>query len=202
MAIHFIEPPAAVVSALQTALPRIAAKASLAAQAPAISAALSKRLDVAPTAPKPISAPVHVVGLDEIVAGRDVRTAPLRLWTQLLDDDGSPAVLADVDAATMRFAAVTEGQEVRALGEQVRAAERSGRDAREDYELAVIRVPALYLTAMWLKGKGGASDVIIPSASPMSPLTAGRRYTPEEFAAALKPLAEQLLRETDPLKGG
>ena len=84
----------------------------------------------------------------------------------------------------------------------MRAAQRTGRDAKEDYELAVIRVPALYLTAVWLKGKGGAADVIIPSESPMSPLTAGKRYSPEEFTAALKPAAEQRLRETDPRKGG
>jgi len=36
----------------------------------------------------------------------------------------------------------------------------------------------------------------------MSPLTAGKRYTLEEFNAALKPTADRLLRETDPTKGG
>jgi hypothetical protein len=56
--------------------------------------------------------------------------------------------------------------------------------------------------AVWLKGKAGTSDVIIPVAPTDPALTAGRRYSVQELLAALRPAAESAIAHTDPLKGG
>ena len=207
MALHFTQPPAAATQALMTAVPNLAAKASLAARTPALAAVVGTIAAAPPEAKlsdNAVPAPVHVVGLDALAAGGDARQAPLAVWTYLLHDGGNavPASLADIDAQTMKLAAVTEGDHVRALGANMRAAEAGAADGGQDYDVAVIRVPALYLSAVWLKGRGGAADVIIPGASPKSPLTAGQRYSPDEFNTALKAVAAKELQETDPKKGG
>ena len=210
MALYLTQAPPAALEALTAAMPRVAALPSITLRGPAIGVAtrdftLAARvppsLATEASADGAIPAPVHVVGLQELAAGGDVRKAPLAIWTHLLMEQANvaAAVLADVDAKTMKFAAVTEGEQVRSIGQSVREAAGAGGG---DYELAMIRVPALYLSAVWLKGRNGAADVLIPSDSPKSPLVAGKRYSPEEFNAALKAVAEQELRETDPLKGG
>lgn len=217
MPIHFAEPPASAVSALENAIPRILARASVSVAAPSISAAANAfalRRDAAtaqinparvpPVAvPRPITAPVHVLGLDQIAARADLHAAPVKLWAHMLhEDDGAPTTLADTDAVTQKFAAITEGTPVKALGAQIRKVEAETRTSTTDYDLTLLRVPALYLDAVWLKGRNGAPDVVIPNESPMSPLTPGQHYTVEQFTAALKPVADRLLRETDPRKGG
>ena len=207
MPLHFTQPPAAATQALMAAVPGLAAKPSLAIRTPAL-AAIVGTIHAAPSdanlSENAVPAPVHVVGLDMLAAGGDARKAPLAVWTYLLHTGGGavPTSLADVDAHTMKFAAVTEGEHIRALGANLRAAESSAAQGGSDFDVAMIRVPALYLSAVWLKGRGGADDVIIPGESPKSPLTAGKRYTPAEFNSALKAVAAKELLETDPLKGG
>ncbi len=211
MPLHFLQPPPASTQALDAALPRIANRVSVATHAPrmgvAIDLHLRRRLGAtAPrvAAPEPIAAPVHVLGLNQIAAHQDIRKTPVKLWTHMLhaDDDDAPVALADIDAHDQTFSAVTEGAHIAALGKRIRAVETESRASPKNFDLAMIRVPALSLSALWLKGRDGEPDVVIPEDSPMSPLTAGKRYTLEEFNAALKPTADRLLRETDPDTGG
>ncbi|MGZ6010332.1 MAG: hypothetical protein ACXWK0_00760 [Caulobacteraceae bacterium] len=211
MALHFQQAPAASTNALNAVLPRIAERPSVAVRAPAISAAASLALrrrpgaaQPAPEAPEAIAAPVHVLGLQDIVQKHDLKAAPVRLWTHMLHAEGeqAPTAIADFDASTQAFHAITEGDEINQLGRRIRAIEDQERGSGKDYDLALIRVPALSLTALWLKGRGGAPDQVIPNDSPQSPLTPGKSYTPAEFYAALTPVAQQILTVTDPLKGG
>jgi len=211
MALHFQQAPEASTNALQAMLPRIANRASVAANAPAIGATVNAALRRRPGAPTPapagpdaITAPVHVLGLDQIAAKKDIKAAPVRLWSHLLHAEGAdaPTTVADIDAQTQAFAAMTEGEEITQLGKRIRSTEATHRTSGQDYDLALIRVPALSLTALWLKGRGGAPDQVIPNDSPQSPLTAGKTYSLDEFNAALAPVAQQILRETDPRKGG
>lgn len=211
MPLHFQQAPEASTSALVAFLPRIANRASVAEHAPAMSAAANLALrrrpgsdEVAPAGPAPISAPVHVLGLDQIVAGRDLKAAPVQLWSHLLQAEGeeAPSTVAEFDARTQAFAAISEGDEISKLGRRIRSTEAKERTSKKDYDLALIRVPALSLTALWLKGRGGAPDKVIPNDSPQSPLKAGKSYSLDEFREALKPVAEQILRETDDTKGG
>ena len=56
--------------------------------------------------------------------------------------------------------------------------------------------------ALWLKAKSrGRADVVIPLAPTRGELTAGRRYSPEAFVAALKGAAEAMLAADAPGKG-
>lgn len=208
MALHFAQAPEASMSALNAILPRIATRTSVATNAPnlglAVGAMLRRGQDGAPQIPAPISAPVHVLGLDQLAKGADLKKTPVKLWTHLLHGEAGPAPIAeaDLDAKNHGFAALTEGEPITALGRRIRALESESLKGGDDYDLAMIRVPALSLTAVWLKGRGGAPDVVIPNESPQSPLTAGKRYSLAEFNAALKPIAQALMAQDDGDLGG
>ena len=208
MALHFAQPPEASMSALNAILPRIATRTSVATNAPnlgyAVGAALRRGQEGAPPTLAPISAPVHVLGLDQLATGADVAKTKPKLWTHLLHGEAgaAPIAEADLDATNHGFAALTEGDPITALGKRIRALESESLKSDQDYDLAMIRVPALSLTAVWMKGRGGAPDVVIPNESPQSPLTAGKRYTLAEFIAALRPLAQALLAQDAGELGG
>ena len=95
-------------------------------------------------------------------------------------------VAADVNADTSRFASLKEGPQVRAFYRQVQALQQAPDIGLRSFELAQLRIPALHVKAVWLKDKGGTSDVVIPIAPTDPALTAGRRYSVQELLAALQ----------------
>ncbi|QMW21899.1 hypothetical protein [Sandaracinobacteroides saxicola] len=155
------------------------------------------------SAATPVAAPVHVLGLDELSRGGDLRASRPKLWTHFLNDgEDRPAAVADVDAANFRFASVEEGASVVSLGGRVRALASEEANA-PDRELAMIRVPALHLTAIWLKGRAGPQDdVVIPNDGPIAPLEPGRRYALQEFMDIVKPMAAARIAMTTGDLGG
>jgi len=152
-----------------------------------------------------LSSPVYVLGLDAIVAGNDLSTAKLALWTHFFpsaQDGDNQVVAADVDADTSRFASLREGPQVLAFYRQVQVLQQAPDLGPQSFELAQLRIPALHVKAVWLKDKSGAGDVVIPIAPAHPALAPGRRYSAREFIAALRPAAESATGHTDPLKGG
>lgn len=197
MAIVFEQPPAALAGALEAALPRFAEKPSVVANMPAVAAA-------AKTPGRRIAAPVHVLGLDTIVRGTIPKRVAPKLWTSIIGSADGLA-MADVDVGTTKFASISEGTEVRALGKLMRSLESGEIDTgQQDAKPTVLRVPALYLTAIWLqRGTPGTDDdIVIPAESALSPLQGGKPISMREFLAALKPAAEEALRHADDDTGG
>ena len=68
------------------------------------------------------------------------------------------------------------------------------------YEVRLLRFSAIYVAALWLKSVAGAADIIVPLAPAPSALQAGKRYTADEFLAAIRPLAAQRVNKADPTK--
>ena len=68
----------------------------------------------------------------------------------------------------------------------------------------MIRVPALHLTALWLKGAARkADDIVIPNEGPIAPLVPGRtRYKLAEFQAIVRKMAEERLEMVAPKSAG
>jgi hypothetical protein len=200
-------PPASLAS-LNAVLPKVAVNRGVALQAPQLAQSANRALQEqgGASAPRPLlSAPTYVLGLDAIVAGRDLSAAKLTLWTHFFAaaaDGDNQVVAADVNAETSRFASIKEGPQILGFYRQVQALQQAPDIAARSFELAQLRVPALHVKAVWLKDKAGAGDVIIPIAPTDPALTAGRRYSVADFLAALRPSAERAIAETDPLKGG
>jgi hypothetical protein len=200
-------PPASLAS-LNAVLPKVAVNRGVALQAPQLAQSANRALQEqgGASAPRPLlSAPTYVLGLDAIVAGRDLSAAKLTLWTHFFAaaaDGDNQVVAADVNAETSRFASIKEGPQILGFYRQVQALQQAPDIAARSFELAQLRVPALHVKAVWLKDKAGAGDVIIPIAPTDPALTAGRRYSVADFLAALRPAAERAIADTDPLKGG
>jgi hypothetical protein len=208
MPIDIAQPPPASISSLSAVLPKIAGNRGIASKAPLLAQGANRMLQEqgASNAPTPmLSAPVYVLGLDAIVAGRDLSAAKLAMWTHFFPSarDGDDQLMAaDVNADTSRFASLKEGPQVRAFYRQVQALQQAPDIGLRSFELAQLRIPALHVKAVWLKDKGGTSDVVIPIAPTDPALTPGRRYSVQELLAALRPAAETAIAHTDPLKGG
>ncbi len=218
--------PAAAMATLDATMPRLAGAAaaapaattegvageegpslrvSVARRAPNIAAAARSYVDRGARAVDGVvSAPVVIAGLDTLAAGRSPRSLEPRLWANVLHDSAHLAVaIADVDAHDFKFTAVSEGDSVSALGRTLRQLRAGEADSPVQRELAMIRVPALHLTAVWLKGTTSPDDdVVIPNPGPIAPLVAGKRYTMAEFMAVVTPMAADRLRQVQPTSGG
>jgi len=204
MPLNIPTPPPASLSALAGILPGLAARPGIAAQLPSLGA-MSLRFADAPTqaATPTLSMRGYTLGLDAIAAGRDLSAARLAVWTHLLPGGGGgQALAADTTAESSEFAQLTDGPHAAALQEQVAALQADPAVAKGSYDLALLRVPALFTVAVWLQGKGGSADVVVPVAPADPAVQPGRHYSAAEFIAALAPSARQKLADTDPRKGG
>ncbi len=211
--------PAAVAAALASGLPRFTVAASPPAEK--VAAAMVARPSItrsgrtisrsieaalAQGGAAGVGAPMVVLGLDDLAKGMSPRQAKARLWLQLLPaGEGGESTLAEVDQKSGKLTSVSDGAEVKALSRQIdklnKPASRSASTPRQ--ELALISVPALHLTAVWLKGGGtGADDVVIPNDGPIAPLVPGQRYALAEFQKIVKDIAAERIAKTNGDMGG
>ncbi len=80
---------------------------------------------------------------------------------------------------------VNEGPFVKATAAAQKAAAKLPQVREGSVEARVIRIPALYVMALWLKDLDGDDDVVIPMAPAPPFLEANRPYTEREFLKAL-----------------
>ena len=90
----------------------------------------------------------------------------------------------------VRFGGFTTGPLQRALARTIEAATKS--TASSKFQIAVLRVPALYLLALGLHDEGGNRLVPVPP-SP-APLKAGESYPAERALASLAEAAKAVLQ--------
>ena len=90
----------------------------------------------------------------------------------------------------MRFGGFTTGPLQCALARTIEAATKS--TASSKVQMAVLRVPALYLLALWLHDEGGDRLVPVPPSPP--PLKAGDSHPAERALASLAEAAKAVLQ--------
>ena len=90
------------------------------------------------------------------------------------------------------------GPYVAATATAIDELERLPEVAAGDYELRLLKVPALHVAAAWLVG---GHRLVVPLAPAPSFLEAGHRYTEEEFVAALREPAQRALASQAPSGG-
>ena len=203
MPINIPDAPPAALSALAGALPGLFARPGLAKQMPGLTPYAMHMAQAPAAASKPaLSARGYTLGLDAIVDGRGLPAAQLAVWTHVLPaSGGSQALTADTAAGSGAFAELTDGPHAAALQQQVAALQSDPAVSKGSFDLALLRVPALFITAVWLQGKAGQADIVVPVAANEA-VQPGRHYSASEFITALAPAAKRKLSDTDPLKGG
>jgi len=158
------------------------------------------RLRRAPDAAAPaatVSAPqrIFTVDLDTLAHAERVEdTARATGWRFLVEEATEPVATAEVQDTTGAAlpAQLTEGQFVRSTAEGLRAAETLAPVEEVAFELRLVRVPALYLVALWLHATE-REDLFLPLEPAPAPFEPGRAYAEPEFAELAAGLARQAL---------
>jgi hypothetical protein len=168
----------------------------LPAAPPEAADALRNYLSSLPTAPVGLSPlfPGYSAGAQDVLDERVLGAARLTAWQTIVSKEGEAIATATV-GSDMGLPQVHEGALVAGMVEAVRQAEERFSSDNRDYELRLLRIPALYTVALWLHA--GDADVMVPVAPAPRALRANDSYGPDAFTAALRPLAEAALREPD-----
>jgi len=148
--------------------------------------------------------PVYYVPLDALAEGRLLQAATQTSWRYLLVQDDRAIAEAELSAATkgatkgrrrrsrakpLAFLGLSHGPFTGATVDALHAAERLPQVAAADYELRLLKIPAVYLAALWLHGDG--DDILIPMGNPPGGLKKNKPYTEKQVIRALAPMAEQ-----------
>ncbi len=189
MTLRVPEAPAKTVDAIQRHLSDLAGRAEF--QHRGLSGA---RLgDLALAAPHD----VYTLGLDAVARGAGLDEAQVVGRRFLVMDDDRPVAAAEVADDDGSGFQANEGRFVAATAAAIRRAEEDPELAEGRYELRLLRIPALYLMALWLSDDDGGADRVVPLAPAPKPLRPGASYAPDELLGLLREPARHRLELPD-----
>lgn len=148
--------------------------------------------------------PVYTLGLRALVKGEGVDAAELTGWRYLVQRGEKTVASAELHGtgagADPRGLEVNEGPFVRATETAIEEVTQLPHLADATYELRLLRIPAVYVVAIWLKADdGGGGDLLVPIGATPPEVEAGRPYSPDElFAAVAEPARRQLEFDSSP----
>ena len=183
MPLHLPDPPAGVPDKVKSKLHAFADGGKFSTKA--LRGAHKDRLD--------LSTPhqVFTIGLDDIADGGGLDSAQPVGWRYLVEDGGQLIASAETTQApdgTHEVSQFTEGPFVAETDKAVKAVRRLPQLAAAGFELRLLRIPALYVMALWLHSP--ATDLLVPLAP--SPLRKeGKPMPAAEFFTDLSELAGQ-----------
>ena len=146
--------------------------------------------------------PVYVVPLDALAEGKLLEAAKQTTWRYLLIQNNAPIAEAELAAGvrgakgaksrSLDFVSLTHGPFAGATVDALGAAERLPQVVRDDYELRLLRIPAVYFVALWLHG--AKDDILVPMGQPPGGLKANDPYTEAQVIDALRGSVQQAQR--------
>ncbi|HEV8263174.1 MAG TPA: hypothetical protein VGQ19_20745 [Burkholderiales bacterium] len=149
--------------------------------------------------------PVYYVPLDALAGGKLLDAATQTSWRYLLVQDDAAVAEAELSvgrrgakgaaAKPLEFLGLTHGPFTGATVEALGAAEQLPQVASADYELRLLKIPAVYLAALWLHG--AKDDILIPMGNPPGGLKKNKAYTEAAVIKALRGSVEQTKRFHD-----
>lgn len=111
---------------------------------------------------------VFTLGLNDLVASRNLEAAKSTGWLFLVQDgDNTLASAEAVPTGTgdeQVVSAFNEGRFVGSIADAIRSARGLPEVSKDDFELRLLRVPGLYVTALWLHKAVGTGDLLVPLA--------------------------------------
>ena len=141
---------------------------------------------------------VYTLGLEAVAGGKGLDAAePVGRRVLVMEGDRAVAAaeLADPDGGG-GFSA-TEGPYTEATARAVAEVEAWPVVAGGEYELRVLRLPALYLMALWLKDRDGDGDLVVPLDPAPTGIEAGHGYSAGELLGELRERARLQLESGD-----
>ena len=141
---------------------------------------------------------VYNLGLRDIVFGKAIDAAQLVSWRYLINEGTRGTAAAEVNydekKQSNQFAQLNYGAFASATLEEINKVVDNRQFQKGSYELRVLRVPALYVTALWLKDLQNNQDIVIPIPPTNTCLKPSEEYTPSKFIQLLHQPAQQKLR--------
>lgn len=141
---------------------------------------------------------VYTLGLDALAAGKGLEAAePVgrRVLIMRADQPVATAELDDPEGGGGLSA--TEGPFTEATATAIAQVEDLPAVAAGDYELRMLRLPALYFIGLWLKDESGTDDLIVPLDPAPAGIEPGRPYAEDELLGELRGRARSRLDESD-----
>lgn len=137
---------------------------------------------------------IFTMGLDDIASGAGLDRAQLVGWRYLVADGAQIVASAETVLApdgTQEVSQFTEGPFVLATDKAVKAVRKLPQLEAAGFELRLLRIPALYVMALWLHSP--TVDLLVP----LDPSPIGKEGKPVPAAEFLAELAD-LARTTSP----
>jgi len=141
--------------------------------------------------------PVYIATLDDLAKGKLLADARQTGWRYLLVHGDAAVGEAELSTESRgskaaksaktkepQFLGLTHGPFTGATIDALHAAESLPQIAKADYELRLLKVPAVYLVALWLHG--GNDDILIPMDQPPAGLKKNKPYTEAGIIRALR----------------
>lgn len=157
MPLHMPEPPQLVPDKIRSKLNEFADGSKFSTKA--LRGARKEQLDV--TTPHR----VFTMGLDDVASGAGLDRAQPGGWRYLVEDGGQLIASAEAterDDGGFELSQFTEGPFVAATDKAVKAVRKLPQLAAAGFELRLLRIPALYMMALWLHA--AAADLLVPLA--------------------------------------
>jgi hypothetical protein len=190
MAIKFSQPPKESVNALMSTLRGLSVSPGYERISPL------RDFDVRSLGGAEPSLPHRVfsLGFDDLRKGAGLKDARLVSWSYFVPRGAHSPASAEVnvdDSGRHKFAQLNTGP----FNESIRAAFNSlmkdSRLANRSYDPRVLRIPALYVTAIWLKSDEPKEDFVVPVAPAIPALVAGQFYPVPEFENIVRKTASE-----------
>jgi hypothetical protein len=141
---------------------------------------------------------VYTLGLPNVIDS-NLNESRATGWRYLLLQEDTPVAMAEVDTGNdsqnVSFSHFNSGPFVEETAKTIVQAENLEVVADEDYEARILRIPALYVMALWLHGE--KDDILIPMSPTNENLEAEKVYSPEDFFAQLTGAARARLEFDD-----
>jgi hypothetical protein len=189
MTLRVPEPTPETVESVRSQLSELAGRAQFRHRA----LARANPVTVALTAPHD----VYFLGLDELADGVSIDAARPVAQRFLVMDADTAVASAEVTGPDGAGFQANEGPFVAATAAAIIRAEAEPELADGDYELRLLRIPALYFVALWLHDEDGRGDVVVPLDPAPAPFEPGRSYSPDEVLAELANQARRRIRFDD-----
>lgn len=136
--------------------------------------------------------PVYHAGLDGVLEGSLVSSAQFSCWRYLLLDDDRILAAAEIQLGSgeveTAFLGVSTGKSVRSTVRAIARAEKIDEVREKDYELRLLRIPSLYVVALWLHSEEDLFVLIPPTPRRLVPYSV---HSAEQLISALHGLASE-----------
>jgi hypothetical protein len=139
---------------------------------------------------------VYNLGLKDIAGGKGIEAAHFVSWRYLISQGARGTAAAEVNCDEKQknqFSQLNQGAFAGGTLEEIRRVVDDPEFEKGSYELRVLRVPALYVIALWLADQQNHNDALIPIPPTNEALKPSQVYTPKQFIAVLRQPAQQKL---------